>query len=145
MARPRAEKRRVKRKALDCLGACVSRIGRRERHPGWRRGKLGLGGSLLSVWRSSRKSGRKKGEEGKMESSSTLPVRSCYHVVPMTSISSPFSLFPEAANEGSKVQEATCIRAQDSGYTLEQPAIRLLPSSSNSGRAKTGSKELGVG
>lgn len=84
-------------------------------------------------------------EEGKMESSGTLPVRSCYHVVPMTSISSPFSLFPEAANEGSKVQEATCIRAQDSGYTLEQPVIRLLPSSSNSGRAKTGSKELGVG
>lgn len=126
MARPRAEKRRVRRKALDCSGACVSRIGKGERHPGWRRGKPGLGGSLLSAWRSSRKSGRKKREEGKMESSGILPVRSCYHVAPMTSISSPFSLFPEAANEESKVQEATCIRAEDCGYTLEQPAIRLL-------------------
>lgn len=71
MARPRAEKK-SQEGGSRLLGCVRFQDWERRKAPraDWTRGKLGL----LSAWRSSRKSGRKKGE-GKMESSGILPVR----------------------------------------------------------------------
>lgn len=71
MATPRAEKSQEGGSKL--LGSMRFQDWERRKaaRVDWTRGKLGL----LSAWRSSRKSGRKKREEGKMESSGILPVR----------------------------------------------------------------------